>query len=325
MFANTTGTSFGGGISSQQVEALYPEEKLLVRNEDIESFAQVSNFLEEDGPREVMDLFRFDGNSSSGDAGSLLTSGSDRLALRQIHFAVARDSPLYKQLIDLGEEANGKSDTITNSNSAQTAGKAEGLTSDSTADSISNLAFSASSNSSNANDPNASTTVNTSNAVNRIHVRSRRGSLFYQSGTRQGYVTLNGTIAVVEDPDLRRKCWSNRFWSCLPSDLRRFATPIVSKDGAEGSNQNNGTPNNPNNGAPNGSAEVTQASDSNNINHNAAESAPGFDPSKPWLSNAYVLLRFYPDEVELKTSSIREQWLDRRLRLRNGNEWVTAH
>lgn len=101
----------------------------------------------------------------------------------------------------------------------------------------------------------------------------RRHALFYQSTRREAYTTLNGTVAIVEDSDLRRRYWSARFLPCL---------------------------------SPTTLVQNAQA---------AANKGEGAEAPKPWESSDYVLLRFMPDELELRSCTASEQFASRKLHL----------
>lgn len=91
----------------------------------------------------------------------------------------------------------------------------------------------------------------------------RRHSLFYHSQLRNAYCTLTGTVAVVEDPELRRRYWTDRWRSC-----------VAPREG-------------------------------------------GFDREEDALCESldYVLVRFRPEEVELRASTVGEAFAGRRLKL----------
>ncbi len=117
-----------------------------------------------------------------------------------------------------------------------------------------------------------------SDAYKVIRQGHRRHALFYQSARREAYTTLNGTVAVVEDSDLRRRYWSERFLPCL--------SPTALVENAQ--------------------AQAQAGS------QDGASAAQG---GKPWESNDYVLLRFMPDELELRSCTASEQFASRKLRL----------
>ncbi len=108
-----------------------------------------------------------------------------------------------------------------------------------------------------------------------VDAGSRRQTLFYPSSHRQAYCTVQGTVSVVEDPEVRQWYWNSRFRSCIKKEAGESG--VGKSDGEESTEQ------------------VTARSGCS-------------AGTEPWRDPDFVLLRMHPDVVELKSCHAAEQW-----------------